>query len=216
MHRRLVVGVLLAFALVTGGCVQAVTGDTIAFESSPATVAPDVAASNGYELRDRDAVRVNQTVDLPALGRRDVRITNHLAGYARGDTEGEATAESSAGAFVVVSTPQAKVAGQGTNPLGSMPLREVVDRVASRAGAQTEVDHVGTTTATVLGTETSVEKFASTTRVEGESVETFVYVTRVAHGEDYVVAVGVLPRQHEDDEDAVYAMMAGIEHDDES
>lgn len=215
MQRKVTIGLLLAITMATSGCVQAVTGGPIAFEASPASVSDDALQATGYEAGEQRAFTVNQTVNVPVLGEREVRVSNHLATYSRVDAGGETGngSETSAGAFVVLSTPQAQVAGQGTNPLGRMPLKELVQQVAARAGGnQSDVKHVGTREITVLGTETAVEKFSSTTRAEGETVETFVYVTRVAHGEDYVVGVGILPKKFEDDEDALYKLMKGIEH----
>lgn len=216
MQRTVAIGLLLAVAVATTGCVQAVTGGPIVFEASPASVSDGALQETGYQLEEQDAYTVEETVDVPVLGEREVRISNHLAVYSGidGGNEGGDGSGASAGAFVVLSTPQAQVAGQGTNPLGRMPLKELVDRVADRAGGdQSEVRHVGTLEITVLGSATAVEKFSSTTRAEGEEVETYVYVTRVGHGEDYVVGVGILPKEFEDDEDAIYRLMRGIEHD---
>lgn len=214
MQRTLAIALLFALALVTGGCVQAVTGDTVTFEASPASVSDSVASDHNYRLDTRDTVRVTNTVDLPALGETDVRLTNHLVAYSRTDVQGEDAAENSAGAFLVVSTPKAEVAGQGTNPLGGVPTKQLVERFASRSGDQRDVEQVGSETIRMLDSTTEATKFSSTTRVNGQSVETFVYVARVAHGSDYVIAVAVIPRPFEDDEGAVYELMRAIGHDD--
>lgn len=215
MQRSVAIGLLLAVTVVTSGCVQAVTGGPIEFEATPASVSDDALRETGYRAESQEAFTVDRTVDLPVLGEREVRISNYMATYSRADVGdgGGNGSEESAGAVLVLSTPQAQVAGQGTNPLGRMPLKELVDQVAGRAGDQSDVKYVGDRDITVLGSETTVEKYSSTTEVEGETVETFVYVTRVGHGEDYVVGVGILPVEFEDDEDAIYRLLQGIEHD---
>lgn len=216
MQRNVALGLLFAVAMATSGCAQAVAGGPIAFESSPAGVSDDALQETGYQLQEDEEYTVERTVDVPVVGERDVTITNHLATYSSAGPEDDAggDAERSVGAFLVLSTPQAQVAGQGTNPLGRMPLKELVEQVTNRAGDQTDARYVGEREITVLGSETTVEKYSSTTEVEGETVEAFVYVTRVGHGDDYVVGVGILPAQFEDDEDAIYRLMRGLEHDD--
>lgn len=206
MHRT---GPLLLVVLVlTSGCLGVVTGDTVSFEADPAAVSESAVSEHGFQLTDESTASVERNADLPVVGSKTVHITNHFASYERVDAS---SANASAAAFVVASTPRAEVAGQGTNPLGRVPLEEVVDRFGDRAGAQSNGDEVDTTTRTVLGTETAVKKFAATTEVKGQTVETYVYVTRVAHEGDYVIAVGVLP-QSMDDESAIYGMMEAIEH----
>lgn len=213
MERRAAIGLLLVLALSTSGCTQVVAGGPITFEASPATVQDGTLQEQGYQLGGSDTVQVNQTVDVPVVGERRVEITNHVRSYAKADVEGGTGEASGGGALVVLSTPQAQVAGQATNPLGRAPVEELVKRVGSRAGSQSDVEHVGTTSITVLGTDTDVEKFATTTERDGQTVETYVYVTRVAHGSDYVIAVGVLPQEFADaEEDAIHALIAGIEH----
>lgn len=213
MQRTLAIGLLLAVSVTTSGCAQVVSGGPIVFEASPAGVSDDALQQTGYQIEGQDEFTVERTVDVPVVGEREVRISNHVATYTRTDRSDETGEEASAGAFLALSTPQARVAGQGTNPLGRMPLKELVEQVASRAGEQSDVRHVGTRELTVLGSTTKVEKYSSTTKAEGEEVETFVYVTRVGHGDDYVVGVGILPTKFEDDEDAIYRLMRGLEHD---
>lgn len=210
MRRTAVFPLLLALTLVTSGCLGVVTGDPITFEASPAAVGGDSGGpTHGFELVNSSDFTVTQNVSVPVLGQRQVRITNHVASYAK--TEGEGQNASGAG-IVLVSTPQAQVLGQATNPLGRVPLKELVERVGGRAGNQSEIRQVGTNELTVLGTTTTVEKYESTTRTKEGPVKTYVYVTRVPHDGDYIIAVGILPREFQDAESAVYAAMTDIEH----
>lgn len=197
---------LLVVLVVSSGCLGVVTGDTISFQADPAAVSESAVDEHGFQLADESTAEIDREIDdMPVVGSKTVEITNHVASYERVDAD---TGEAAAAAFVVVSTPQAEVAGQRTNPLGRAPLEEVVESVGDQSG----VGEVDSTTRTVLGTETTVEKFAGTTAVEGQSVETYVYVTRVAHGDDYVIAVGVLPQSLADEESAIYGLMENVEH----
>lgn len=214
MQSKVAIGLLLAVSLATSGCVQAVTGGPIAFEASPAGVSDDALQQTGYEVNQQDDFTINRTVDVPAVGERRVRISNHIASHSRtaSNGEGEDETKSMGGVFLVLSTPQAQVAGQGTNPLGRMPMKDLIEQVASRAGDQNDVEHVDEHDLTVLGTTATAEKFSSTTKAEGQEVETFIYVVRVGHGDDYVVGVGILPKALEDDEDTIYELMRGLQH----
>lgn len=205
-------GLLLALTMATSGCVQAVTGGPIEFEASPATVDGGTLDGTGYELNNEDTVQVNETVEVPVAGERDVRITNHVRGYASSPPEEGSAENATVGAFFVLSTPQAQVAGQGTNPLGRVPLEELITRVASRADDDQEFEQVGTKEVEVLGTTATAETYATTMERQGQEVDTYVYVVRVAHEGDYVIAVGMTPQERGNDEDGIYEMMRGLEH----
>jgi hypothetical protein len=217
MERKVAMGILLAVALVTSGCVQAVAGGTITFEATPATVNGQALDDTGYKLNDRDEATVERTVQVPALGERDVKITNHVRAYS--PVGGEAEAEQSDADPVVmfaVSTPQAEVLGQAANPLGRVTLKELVTRVGSRAGSFGELQQEGTREVDTLGKSTTVEKYSTDVERQGRSVETFVYVTRVPHGDDYVIALALVPQPFADEEPNVYELVRNLEHDDGS
>lgn len=217
MHRQLVVGVLFAVALVTSGCVQALTGDTIVFDASPASVNEETLQRTAYAQQEADRVALDRTVELPGLGERDVRILNHVRVYAPLSEENETTDEEAIpGVLFVVSTPQATVAGQGTNPLGRVPLEELITRVVSRGDGTEDLERVGTRDITTLGTATTVETYETTRQLDGQSVDTLVYVTRVPHGEDYVISVAMLPKQFEDEQGTIFERLGNLEHADGS
>jgi hypothetical protein len=181
--------------------------------ASPADVYERPLAANGFAENELDTVSLERTVELPVVGERDVTITNHVRAY--GPESNESAGENVTPAVMfLVSTPQAKVAGQGTNPLGRVPLEELVSRVASRGEGFDDMEKVGSRTIESLGTETTVEKYVTTATFEDESVETFVYVTRIPHGDDYVIAVAVLPKEFDEDEETLYELMRNVDHDD--
>lgn len=237
MRRAWLAPLVLAVALATSGCLGVVLGDPLAYEAQPAGIDEGARSQNGVVHLNQSTFTVRHEPDLPLLGTREVRIVSHVSVYAfvgdgplPGDSartvdgnvsavggnaatiDGDATATPSAGTLIVVSTPRAEYLGQGLNPLGRLPTRELVEQVGGRTGEQNGVAYVGETTVTVLGTGTAVEKYRSTTTAGNVSVETFVYVARVEHDGDYLIAVAVLPRDLADREPALYAAIAGIRH----
>lgn len=218
---------LLLLAVLTSGCTGAMSGEPLTYESEPAAVDGGVADEQGYDLADRETITVDEEADLPFVGERQVVVTNHVTGYSKFEADesafenasgenvdpDELDEDAAAGALLVVSTPKAEMAGQGLNPLGRAPTRDLVEQFDDRAGEQSDVEYVESTEITVLGTDTEVEKYTTTVETEdGGTHEAFAYVTRVAHGDDYVIAVGVVPKGLDHDEQSLFAMMEGIEH----
>lgn len=232
MKRRQLGAVLLAGAL-TPGCLDLVAGDRAEYEAEPAAVDPRVVDEQGYESEEFDSFTVEEDRDLPVIGERRVVITNHFAAYSKVDVDESALdgadredvdpaeldtdeldeEEAAVGALQVVSTPKVSVAGQGLNPLGRLPLRELVEEIGDRLIEQSDIEYEGSTEITVLDSETTVEKYSSTTETdEGTRERMYVYVTRVGNEDDYVIAVGLMPQKLDHDEPSLFAMMEGIEH----
>ena len=291
MRRRELLATVPVVAV--AGCTEIVTDDRIEYEAEPAVVEPHVVDEQGYELEETDSMTIDEEVDLPVIGEREVAIANHVASYSKteiddatmeevkeelaedvdpedvdaddvdlddidpedlddiddpddidledlddidldeidpedvdvdreevyaedADFGGLEEGEEAMGLLLVLSTPKAEVAGQGINPIGRAPLDELVDRVSDMAAEDDEeevdLEHVESVEITVLGTETDVEKYESTLESDDDELEVFVYVTRVGHEGDYVVAVGALPKLLEAEEPALFEMLAGIEH----
>ena len=109
MSRRLL-PVAVALLLVTSGCMGLITGETVAFDASPATVSDSTLDSTGYELRNASQRNITRTVSV-AGQERTIRLTNEWRQYSRSGTIlGIEVGELSR--FVVLSTPTAEVAGQ--------------------------------------------------------------------------------------------------------
>ena len=295
MRRRKLLAVLPLAAV--AGCTEIITDDTIDYQAQPAIVEPSVVDEQGYELEETDSITIEEDLDLPVLGERDVFIENHIATYSKTEIDestieeieqeladdvdlddidpedvdlddidpedvdlddidpedvdpedvdpedidldnidpedvdvdreeiytddvdfgGLDEGEQTMGVLLLLSTPKAEIAGQGANPIGRVPLQELVDRISDMASEEGEeeidLDHVETTEITVLETRTDVEKYASTLESDdGEELDVLVYVTRVGHEDDYVVGVGILPELLEIEEPALFEMLAGIDH----
>lgn len=209
--RRYVIPAVLSLLLVTSGCLGAVMGDgPLEFTASEGTVDDAALEETDYELVEQRSVELNRTVELEGI-ERDVHATNHVATYARsmelpgGETE-------QAAFFAVATTPQASVGGQAMNPVGQMSERKLVAELTERSDEFGDLEEVDSRTTTVLGQSTEVVKYETTVQVEGMEVDAFVHVTRVEHGDDYVVAVGAYPKQFDDEEDAFFTLLENVEH----
>jgi hypothetical protein len=115
--------------------------------------------------------------------------------------------------FRLVSTPAVEVAGQSYNPVGDYSNDRLARFAAEQSGSLSAagLERVSSRRVLVLGTETTVTKYATTTTIGGQEVDVFVHVTKVRDGDDYVVAIGVYPRAV-DQESEVLTLLRSVEH----
>jgi hypothetical protein len=212
MDRRLVIGALLAVSVATTGCVQAVAGGTMSYEASPANVDGQTLSETQYKLNERDQVSLSHQASVPVVGQREVNLTSHLRSYHRAEAESGNASETAVGAFFLMSTPKAVVLGKQVNPLGRVSLKQLVGRIASGQGTYGDLERVGGRNLTVLESSTTVAKYETAVEAKGQSVGTFVYVTRVLHDGDYVIVVALLPEVFSEEEPDLYAMMGNVSH----
>lgn len=237
--RPRVAPLVLCLALATSGCLGAVAGGPLTYEARPAELPDRALVEHGFKTVERTSFTEHRRADLPALGGRDVRLDNHVRIYVTSgpgsgtgaqsesttgtDAGSGATARSGLiragtderpprGALIVRSTPRSIFLGQELNPVATVPIRELVDRVGGRAGEQRNVSHVDSTRVTILGTRTTVETYATTTVTAEGPLETHAYAVRMRHGSDYVVAVAVVPRNLSGGEASVLGAIEAIEH----
>ncbi len=212
--QRTVAAAVVAAMVLTAGC-SVLTGDEpVRFESSPATVSDAATSETGYEETAVSEEVRSRT--FSAGGReRAVEVTNHRAQYERQLDLGPLGTQR-AGVFAVLSSPAVEVLGETFNPLADLSEEEILDRFDSQYDDLTVGDRVGNRTTTVLGQQTTVEKFDGTAALAGTEVDVFVHVTKVRHGDDFVVVVAVYPQRLPGEEENVFAMLDGLEHDDGS
>ena len=211
MYRRRFGAAALAVLLGTSGCLGFVTGEeALVFESDPATTAESIASDAGYETKGPRERVVNRSFDVAGQSR-TVRVVNHVTTYEK-RLDLPVVRDVRLGMFSVVSSPSVEIAGREFNPLGDYSKQRLVRMAGSTYGGFNGIERVSSRTITVLGEETTVTKYAASTRVNGRSIEVFVHVTRVRHGDDYVVALGVYPRRFSGEEANVLEMMRAIEH----
>ena len=211
MHRRRLGAAALAVLLVTSGCIGFLTGEeAFVFEADPAVTDASVASDAGYQTEGPGERTVNRSFDVAGQSR-TVRVVNQVTTYEK-SLDLPVVKDVKLGVFSVISSPSVEIAGQEFNPLGDYSNDRLVEMVGSSYGGFSGVERVSSRTATVLGQETTVTKYAARAPVGGESVEVYVHVTKVRDGDDYVVALGVYPRQFSGEEANVLEMMRAIEH----
>lgn len=209
MHsRRSVAALAFAALMVTSGCIGFVTGqEALTYEANEVDVSDDAKQATGYEEVNRDTVTVNRTIQG-----REVRVTNRLARYEKVDD----IAEETTGVLAVFSTHRVDVFDRTTNPFAEMSYREILRNASSQYGTAfgslEDATFVENRTRTVLGQEARVGVFETTTEFAGEQVDVRLYVTRVRHGDDFVIAIGGHPKKLPAGEQELLRMLSGIEH----
>jgi hypothetical protein len=208
MKRRLVLGAL-SVLVVTSGCLGALTGGESTYEAAPADVTEAAAAETGFEKNGtRDSVTTRE-VDATSG---TVRVVSKVTTYDK-SLEVPLLGSARLGVFRLVSTPAVEIAGRSYNPVGDYSN----DRLARFAAEQSRslsaagIERVSSRRVLVLGTETTVTKYAATTNVQGQEIDVFLHVTKVCDGEDFVVAIGVYP-QTLDQQAEVLTLLRAIEH----
>lgn len=214
-RRRLLAGVGAIGTASLAGCLGVLTGEeAVGFSASRAVVADATIDSSGYRESQMSSDTV--TREFGAAGQtREVEVTNRIAEYDRSLT---LLTERIRGAlFVVLSTPQVDILGETFNPVGDMSTDELVEMIQDRYDQIGAVSREGSRQTSLLGESHEVVTY----RAEGEFLPVELPVTLVeltlhisepvAVGGDFVVCVGVHPREI-DDTDAVDSLLAGVEH----
>jgi hypothetical protein len=207
MHRRAVLAGIPA-ALTLGGCTDLLSGEDATFEASPAVVAEDAASETGYQERRIAEQRIERTYERVD---RTVVVRNVIAEYAREVSLGPIGGELAR--FTVLSSPTVEVGPIGPlNPIKDMDNREIAEMVQEQYGTIENLQAVGERQVPFLGGDETVTKFSGEARTEGgETVDVFVHISRTQSEDDFVLAIGVHPREV-DDEDEVDTLVEGIRH----
>lgn len=210
-RRAAALGLVLALAVLSAGCLGVLTGSEPAiFTASEAGVSESALDGTGFEAEQTETRWDNRTVEV-AGQEREVRVQSHVATYRNSVSVGDDGL--TFGVFAVVATPQASVAGQAMNPIGRMEPRDLVEQVAQGSnGGFSDVQREGTRTTTVLGTETDLVRFSAVAERQGQEVPVYIEVTRVRHEGDFVVAIGVYPQDSAEMESQVETLFDGLKH----
>lgn len=202
---------LVVLLVLTAGCLGVLTGSEPFVATASEVAVSDAALSDtDFEAGETRTAWLNETVEA-AGQERDVRIRNYVATYQLPFTVG-ADGSVQFGLFSVFSTPKVSVAGQGLNPIGRMPHRQLVEQVAGESGEVRDVQEEGTRELTVLGSTAEVTRFSAIAQRSGQEFPVYIEVTRVEDGEDYVIGVGVYPQESTDVGPQVETLFTGIEH----
>ncbi|MFW5937554.1 MAG: DUF6517 family protein [Halanaeroarchaeum sp.] len=211
LTRRAMLGGVAAGLTATAGCLDVITGEEpLEFSSEPATVPESTLDSTGYELVDEESPTVSQ--EFSAAGQtREVEVTNQVATYEKAVDLGPLGSVRAA-MFAVFTTPQIEIAGRTFNPIGEMSNRELLQEMASRYDGLTIGDEVGSTEVQTLGKTATVTRYEATATVDGQEVPIYLLLSRLQHGEDFVVTVGGYPRQLTEEESNMYTLIENVEH----
>ncbi|MDS0259225.1 DUF6517 family protein [Haloarcula sp. S1CR25-12] len=221
--RRSLLTAVVAMLVVASGCIGLVTGETVEFEASNATVEESTLESTGYE--ENSATERSSTRNVTFVGQeRSIRVVNKVTRYGKNGTVEPTTGTESPAAtvqngtvasgparFVLLSSPGANVAGRTLNPAASWSNERVLEEVADQTGQIGDLEKRGNRTAESLGESRNVSEFTGTTSMVGRDVEVRVHVTSFEHEGDAVIAVAVHPERM-DEEATVDEMLGGIEH----
>jgi len=210
--RTTLLGGLLVLVLLTSGCLGVITGsEPLVLSANEAGVSDAALGGTDFQHAGTRKAWINRTVER-AGQEREVRVQNHVSSYERPVAMG-ADGGVTFGAFVVVSTPQASVAGQSFNPIGRMSHEQMVEQLAGQSADVRDVQREDSRTLAILGTDAEVVRFSGVVQQAGQEVPVYVEVARVEDGDDFVVAVGAYPQATEDEvRPDVTTLFGGIEH----
>lgn len=206
--------VLVAVMLSVAGCSGPGdrTPEPLEGTASPATLGESARSSAGYDPATVEQDRVNRSGTLDVSG--DVGMT---VGYRIRATAQRAVYRSSAGdppsVLALYSAPLVSpdAVAVTLDPLGDRSTTAIVERVQDTYGSLGQLEHLGNSTVTVLGNETTLARYATSAEVDGTALDVVVYVAVVRHGGDVVRAVAVFPRER-DDPETVRQLLAALDH----
>ena len=210
--RQTAMAATVALLVVTSGCIGFLAGDKpLSVESTEASVSSSTLEDAGYEHNRTTTVTVERTFEAAGQSR-DVVATNYLTEYEKSVDLGAMGGERKAAVFVAFTTPKVEVLGKTFNPVGDMSNRELLGQLQSRYDSIEVGQQSGSDTVSVLGTEATVERFDGQARIGGTSVDIYVHVTKIEHGDDYVIAVGVYPQRLDGERENVLRLVSGLQH----
>lgn len=207
MDTRAVVVLAVAAMVALSGC-AVLTGETLEFSASKATVSDSAVEQAAYDEIAVEQKPVNRTFTV-AGQEREVSLTNWVASYQR---DLAVTTSPAPGTVTVLSTPEINIAGQTLNPIGTMSDRELLDTLLENYEGISDVSQEETRQIQVLGQSTDVTTFSAVIDYQGQEVEVTIHLTTVKHEGDVVVGVGVHPAVISSEEAGVDTMLSGIQH----
>jgi hypothetical protein len=209
MKRRTVLAGVPSALLVgsTAGCTDLITGDEARFEAEAATVSQQARSETNYEeqgvredVRERNFEQVDRTVV----------VVNMLSEYSRSVDIGLGLSGELA-RFTVLSTPQVEIAGQAFNPIDDLNNEELALRLQAQYDGIDNVQPVDERDGSMLGETVTVSRFEAEAQTNGESVDVFIHVAQTQIESDFVIALGVHPKDVAET-DRINRLLEGIQH----
>jgi len=200
----------LCVVLVTTGCLGVLTGsEPISATATPAEVDDGTLDRTGYGEYLTESPSLTRNVTVAGQTRR-IEVTNEVRGYNRTLALGP-LGERDLARFVVLSTPAVSVAGQTFNPVGDWSNRRTVRRLTSTYEDLDTVAFDENRTVSALGESRTVSRYTAETTVDGQTVDVYVHLAKFRHGDDFVVALAVHPRQVEEG-DRIDTLLGTLRH----
>lgn len=219
MHtRRSVLAAGAAATAATAGCVDFLLGDDLSFSATAASVSDPALSETGYHRRRVRDRTVEQTFEAGGESR-TVEVTNRFAEYERSVDLGVLGGAGSADAatFTAVTSPKVEVLGQAFNPIQDMSARDLAQRAQGRYGGFGQLDPVGESSVTLLGSGTTVTRFESEAGIDGLQTQPRIdlYVSDpVGSGSDFALIVAAHPQAISSRErEHVFRLIEGLQHD---
>lgn len=216
--RRLATVLAVTLLFASAGCIGFITGEeALTYSAERATVADGALGdgATGYTESSVERRTVEPDGEELGIGNRTIIVENWVAQYEKQDDFIDETV----GVLAVVSTHEVDVVGQPSNPVRNMSEGELLEQITGQYetpyGTLSDAERTETLRATMLGQETEVGVFTTTTQFAGREVEVNLYVTMVKHGDDYVIAIGGHPTQLPDERDNILELIENVEHSDE-
>lgn len=200
----LFVMVLLA---VLAGCSGGGSDGPIEASASPATIDDGTLSSTGYELasqRERTqntSFTITITGDVESTSTFEVTATTHRAVYERSD---DATVVG------LATVPTVKPSEAIAEPINPFRGRQEPAVAANATGYEfAEMTHQENQSVTMLGNETTLQRYSATVAVEGEQRTATVGIAPTRDDGDAVTAVFVVP---EGESAPTQSLLDGVQH----
>lgn len=195
-----------------GGCTDILTQEQTEFEADRGVVSESARSDTGYEEVNRAAPRSEN--EYEGIDRTIV-VINKLTEYAR-SMDLPLASGGQLGRFTVLATPEVTVADRALNPVADMDNDELAMTVQDKYDSISNVRRVDERQADLLGEPTTVSRYRADAETEGESAEVHLHIakgesTRSDDGTDYIVTVGVNPRDI-DERDRIDRLVSAVRH----
>jgi hypothetical protein len=201
--RRRVLAALPGMLALGSGCTGVLSG-TQTFEAKPAKTKASVASNAGYELQGVEELTAERE-----FASQTVRVVNKVATYEK-SLSIPLLGSAKLGVFATISTPAIELAGKTFNPVGEYSNDQLVEMLQSNYEGISDAREVSSETVAVLGSETTVTKYAGKAAFGGQQLDVNIHVTKVRSDADFVVCFGVYPKQLNEQENVLSMMSAAV------
>lgn len=210
--RRAAIAFGVTTAVVSAGCLGFVTGEEpLVVAAEEATVPEDALLATGYQLKRREPQTIYEEVSAAGQSR-EVEATNHVVTYRKAAAL-PAVGSIDPSVFAIVTTPVVEIVGQELNPVGELSRQEILELVSGEYGSISSPTEIGSSTVSMVETETAVTAFTADSTVEGQTIEVIAHVGTARSADDFVVGVAIYPEQFRSTEEPTsLSLYEAIEH----